>query len=86
MAPSTLAKPASAATANASVVLRWNDALLAAIPVARMPGPVPNRALAIVHTAIYDAWTPYTERALPTQSGPTRRPWSERTLATRARR
>jgi hypothetical protein len=80
VAPSTLTKAASAATANANVVLSWNDALLAAIPVARMPGPVPNRALAIVHTAIYDAWTPYTERAQPTQSGPTRRPQSERTL------
>jgi hypothetical protein len=36
-----------------------------------------------VHTAIYDAWTPYTERALPTQSDPDRvlrRPKSERTL------
>ena len=63
VAPSSLAKPASAAPANASVVLSWNDALLDAIPVTRMPGPAPNRALAIVHTAIYDAWTPYTERA-----------------------
>ena len=86
VAPSTLAtKAASAASANASVVLRWNDAMLAAIPTMgpRLPGPAPNRALAIVHTAIYDAWTPYTERALPTQSGldgPTRSPQSERTL------
>jgi hypothetical protein len=80
VAPSTLTKPASAATANANVVLSWNDAMLAAIPASRIPGPAPNRALAIVHTAIYDAWTPYTERALPTQSGPTRRPKSERTL------
>jgi hypothetical protein len=85
VAPSTLAKPASAATANASVVLSWNDAMLAAIPTMgpRLPGPAPNRALAIVHTAIYDAWTPYTERATPTQqgpSGPLRRPEIERTL------
>src|SRR5918994_7246164 len=80
VAPSTLAKPASAAPANARVVLRWNDALLDAIPAAGLPGPAPNRALAIVHTAIYDAWTPYAERAQPTQSGPTRRPKNERTL------
>jgi hypothetical protein len=80
VAPSTLPKAASAAPANASVVLSWNDALLAAIPATRMPGPAPNRALAIVHTAVYDAWTPYTKRARPTQSGPTRRPKSERTL------
>jgi hypothetical protein len=80
VAPSTLAKPAWAAPANAKIVLRWNDAMLAAIPVAGLPGPAPNRALAIVHTAIYDAWTPYTERATPTQPGPSRRPKSERTL------
>jgi hypothetical protein len=80
VAPSSLPKAASAAPARASVVLRWNDALLDAIPAARMPGPVPNRALAIVHTAVYDAWTPFTERAQPTQSGPPRRPKSERTL------
>ena len=80
VAPSTLPKPAWAAPANAKIVLRWNDAMLAAIPVAGLPGPAPNRALAIVHTAIYDAWTPYTERATPTQPGPSRRPKSERTL------
>jgi hypothetical protein len=88
VAPSSLPKPASAAPANAKVVLRWNDALLAAIPAARMPGPVPNRALAIVHTAVYDAWTPYTERAQPTQSGPDgvrRRPKSERTLRNKSK-
>jgi hypothetical protein len=79
-APSTLPKPASAATANAKVVLRWNDALLDAIPATRMAPPITNRALAIVHTAVYDAWTPYTERAQPTQPGLPRRPRSERTL------
>ena len=58
VAPSTLTKAASAETVNAkNVVLRWNDAMLAAIPKMgpKMPGPAPNRALAIVHTAIYDA-------------------------------
>jgi hypothetical protein len=33
-----------------------------------------------VHTAVYDAWTPYTERAKPTAAAPRRRPESERTL------
>jgi hypothetical protein len=60
--------------------LRWNDALLDAIPATKMPGPITNRALAIVHTAVYDAWTPYTEGAKPTASAPLRRPESERTL------
>ena len=89
VAPSSLAKPASAATVNARVVLRWNDALLAAIPATRMPSTISNRAMAIVHTAVYDAWTPYTERALPTQSGPPDLPAAQRAsgrCATRARR
>jgi len=79
-APSSLPKPASAAPAGASVVLRWNDALLDAVRATRMAPPITARALAIVHTAVYDAWIPYTERAQPTQSGPPRRPQSERTL------
>jgi hypothetical protein len=54
--------------------------LLQAVVTTRMGPPITARALAIVHTAIYDAWTPYTERAKPTQSGPPRRPESERTL------
>jgi Domain of unknown function (DUF6851)/VCPO second helical-bundle domain len=80
VAPSSLPKAASAAPANASVILSWNEALLDAIPATRMGGPIPNRALAIVHTAIYDAWTPYTEGAKPTAGAPLRRPQSERTL------
>ena len=80
VAPSSLPKAASAAPANASVILSWNEALLDAIPATRMGGPIPNRALAIVHTAIYDAWTPYTEGAKPTAGAPLRRPESERTL------
>jgi len=77
VAPSSLPK---AASARVSVVLRWNDALLDAIRATKMPGPITNRALAIVHTAVYDAWTPYTEGAKPTASAPLRRPQSERSL------
>jgi hypothetical protein len=80
VAPGCLQKAPTAAPARASVVLRWNDALLDAIPATKMPGPISNRALAIVHTAVYDAWTPYTEGAKPTASAPLRRPESERTL------
>jgi len=44
--------------------------------------PVVARALAIVHTCIYDAWAAYDERAVGTQlAGALRRPASERTLA-----
>jgi hypothetical protein len=61
VAPSCPQKAPTAAPARQSVVLRWNDALLDAIRATKMPGPISNRALAIVHTAVYDAWTPYTE-------------------------
>jgi hypothetical protein len=40
------------------------------------------RALAIVHTCMYDAWAAYDDRAVGTQLGNAlRRPMSERTLA-----
>jgi hypothetical protein len=84
VAPSTLPNAASAAPAGANVVLRWNDALLDAVRMTRMGPPITARALAIVHTAVYDAWTPYTEAAVPTQLGPPRRPQSERTLANKS--
>jgi hypothetical protein len=80
VAPSSLPKAASAQTAGASVLLDWNAALLDAVVKTRMGPPITARALAIVHTAVYDAWTPYTESARATQSGPPRRPQSERTL------
>jgi hypothetical protein len=41
-----------------------------------------SRALAMVHTCIYDAWAAYYERALGTQLGNSlRRPPEERTVA-----
>ena len=41
-----------------------------------------SRALAIVHTCIYDAWAAYDERAIGTElKGALRRPPAERTLA-----
>jgi len=41
-----------------------------------------SRALAIVHTCVYDAWAAYDERAIGTElSGALRRPASERTAA-----
>src|SRR5215217_8374375 len=50
--------PAGAAT-DGSVVLAWNQRVLDAI-VATKTGPtIAARALAVVHTAIYDAWAAY---------------------------
>ncbi len=80
-APGCVSRGASAAKAN--VVLRWNDALLDAIRTAKTPPPIAARALAITHTAMYDAWTAYTERARPTRPG-FRRPKIERTLSNKS--
>lgn len=47
--------PAGGALANdhhdTTVVIRWNQAVLQAVPETRMPPPQVARALAIVHTA-----------------------------------
>lgn len=65
-----------------NVVLRWNQATLEAIQITRMPPPVAARALAIVHTCIFDSWAAYDDVATGTQFGPRlRRPNSERIIA-----
>src|SRR3954447_22402106 len=64
---------------NDDVVLRWDEATLGAIRTTK-PGPtVVARALAVVHTAMYDAWAPYDAVAVGTRLGGTlRRPAEER--------
>jgi hypothetical protein len=50
------------------VVIRWNNAALQAIRDIS-PGPTPaSRAVAIMHTSMYDAWTAYNPVARPTRS------------------
>jgi len=73
--------PAGAATGD-SVVLVWNQQILDTI-VATKTGPtIAVRALAVVHTAIYDAWAAYDAVAVPTMAnGNSRQPATERTLA-----
>ncbi len=64
----TLAKQ-DVANGNATdnTVIQWNNATLQAIRDTN-PGPtIGSRALAIVHTAMYDAWTTYDSVAIPTQ-------------------
>ena len=49
---------------DASIVLQWNELLLAAVRVA---GPTPTvvaRALAVLHNSIYDAWAAYDAKAI----------------------
>jgi len=65
-----------------SVVLLWNEAALQGIRDSRLGPPMVARALAIVHTCIFDAWAAYDHRAVGTRLGGTlRRPPRERTLA-----
>jgi hypothetical protein len=62
--------------------LPWNSAALQGIRDAKLGAPGGARALAIVHTCMYDAWAAYDEHAASTQfGGALRRPASERTLA-----
>src|SRR5713226_1059390 len=66
----------------ADAVLGWNSAALQGIRDAKLGAPVVARALAIVHTCMYDAWAAYNDRAVGTQlGGALRRPASDRTLA-----
>ena len=63
------------ASADSSVVVRWNQVLLQAVRDTRMPPPQAARALAIVHTAMYDAWAAYDAKAVGTRfHGRLRRP------------
>ncbi len=65
-----------------AVIIEWNNAALQGIRDAKLGAPVVARALAIVHTCMYDAWAAYDEHAVGTQlGGALRRPASERTLA-----
>ena len=52
-----------------NVVIQWNNAALQGVRDSRIGPPMVARALAIVHTCIYDAWAAYDERALGTQLG-----------------
>jgi Domain of unknown function (DUF6851) len=73
-------QPALAAAGD-SVVLVWNQQLLDTFKEARTGPTVAARALAVVHTAIYDAWAAYDPVAVGTRlGGNLRQPAAERTL------
>ncbi len=67
---------------GANVVITWNNAALQAIRDF-MPGPpMTARALAIMHTCIYDAWSAYDAVAKGTRiGGSLRRPLAESTAS-----
>src|SRR5689334_3013890 len=63
-----------------SVVLRWDQLELTAIRDTHPGPPMVARDLAVVHTAMFDAWAAYDARAVGTRlGGSLRRPAPERT-------
>lgn len=52
-----------------TVVLIWDSAALQGVRDSHIGPPMVARALAIVHTCIFDAWAAYDERAVGTQFG-----------------
>src|SRR5215217_1615838 len=67
-------------TDSDDVVLRWDEEALTAVRATKPPPTVVARALAMVHTAMYDAWAAYDAKALGTRTGASlRRPASEYT-------
>jgi hypothetical protein len=77
----SLARPQPARAANDSVVVTWNQEILESIVATKTPPTIAARALAVVHTAVYDAWTAYDPVAVPTlDNGNGRQPSAERTL------
>ncbi len=61
---------------------RWNQVTLDCIIATGTPPPMASRILAMVHTAIYDAWAMYDDVALSTRmAGYLRRPEIDRTEA-----
>jgi hypothetical protein len=72
------------AAARDNVVLQWNNAVLHAIRSVRPAPTVAARALAIVHTCMYDAWVAYDPVAVGTATGAPRQPSSDRTPENKA--
>jgi hypothetical protein len=65
-----------------NVVLRWDEQALAAIRAVKSGPTINARALAVVHTAMFDAWAAYDPVAVGTRlGGALRRPAEERTDA-----
>ena len=65
-----------------SAVLFWGEATLQSIRETQQGPPVTARTLAMVHTAMYDAWAAYDAVAVGTQmGGALRRPAEEHTTA-----
>ncbi|HEU5228428.1 MAG TPA: phosphoesterase [Ktedonobacteraceae bacterium] len=81
--PIIAATPPSPPQRIPNAVIQWNNAALDAIR-ATNPGPtIGSRALAIMHTCMYDAWATYDPVAVPTRPNgiPRQRPQQDVTQA-----
>ena len=64
-----------------NIVIEWDNAALQGVRDSKLGPPMVARALAIVHTCMYDAWAAYDDRARGTQLGKAlRQPYGLRTL------
>src|SRR6266850_722989 len=69
-----------------NTVIDWSGASVRALRDSRMGAPMAARALAVVHTCMYDAWAAYDEHAIGTQLRTALlRPVGERTVANKQR-
>src|SRR5947199_10804418 len=75
---------AGAQEAGANAAIQWNQAALQGVRNSKLGPRMVSRALAIVHTCMYDAWAAYDTLALGTQPGGTlRQAQTARTAANR---
>ena len=73
-------------TNKESVVIKWDSAALEAVRRTHPGPPMVARALAVAHTAMYDAWAAYDANAVGTRlRGSLRRPASDRTESNKER-
>jgi hypothetical protein len=79
MSAGILAYPETAPAPN-DIVIRWNTAASEAARDSNAGTLIMVRALAIMHAAMFDAWSQYDSVAQPTRGSPRRRPANERTV------
>src|SRR5438874_13658532 len=80
-----LASTAWSQEPSPNVAIQWNQAALQGVRDSKLGPPMVSRALAIVHTCMYDAWAAYDPLALGTRfGGMLRQAQTGRTAANRA--
>lgn len=82
----SLLAAAASARPRPNVVIQWNQAVLQGVRDGTLGPPMVARALAIVHTCMYEAWAAYDQKAVGTQLGGSLRTHpSRRTLANKSK-